>query len=95
MLRREIHLSDLIRAHEGNTDYHDDDPAKIHWAKFNMMAKFIDVVSQCQEWCRNADDNAYLRPPHYKAPEYLLFEKSEILMDLDVRLVDASKEAVH
>lgn len=81
----EIHLSDLIRAHEGNTDYHDDDPAKIHWAKFNMMAKFIDVVSQCQEWCRNADDNAYLRPPHYKAPEYLLFEKSEILMDLDMQ----------
>ena len=36
---REIHLSDLIRAHEGNPDYHDDDPGKIHWAKFNMMAQ--------------------------------------------------------
>ncbi|OBZ79616.1 hypothetical protein A0H81_01150 [Grifola frondosa] len=41
---REIHLSDLIRAHEGNPDYHDDDPNKIHWAKFNMMARFVDAI---------------------------------------------------
>ncbi|CCM01971.1 uncharacterized protein FIBRA_04044 [Fibroporia radiculosa] len=81
----EIHLSDLIRAHEGNTDYHDEDPTKIHWAKFNMMARFIDVICQCQERCRTHDEPAYmsddLRPP----PEYLLFKNAHMLMDIDMQ----------
>lgn len=90
MLFREIHLSDLIRAHEGNTDYHDDDPTKIHWAKFNMMAKFIDVIAQCQEGCHTTKEPAYSRPERYTPPEYLLFDKSELIMDVDVS-VDPSK----
>lgn len=53
---REIHGSDLIRAHEGNPDAHDDDPTKIHWAKFNMLGKFITITSQCQIQCRTSND---------------------------------------
>jgi len=82
----EVHLSDLIRAHEGNTDYHDDDHTKIHWAKFNMMAKFVDVVSQCQEGCRMAkDDGAYSISEPFQPPHYLLFERPDLLMDIDMQ----------
>jgi hypothetical protein len=41
-------LSDLIRAHVGNDDFHPEDASKIHWAKFNMMGKFIHLVKQYQ-----------------------------------------------
>lgn len=80
---REIHLSDLIRAHEGNPDFHDDDPAKIHWAKFNMMGRFIDTISQCQKACE--DTRAYYQP--YNATIYQSFciETPNDLMSEDVR----------
>ncbi|KAF8640382.1 hypothetical protein AX17_000052 [Amanita inopinata Kibby_2008] len=50
----EVHIQDLIRAHEGNTDVHTDNPAKIHWGKFNLIGKFIISTTQCQIQCLNA-----------------------------------------
>ncbi|KAF8898717.1 ras guanine nucleotide exchange factor domain-containing protein [Infundibulicybe gibba] len=55
-LIREVHMSDLIRAHEGNEDSHPSDPTKIHWGKFNMMGKFINMTRQCQTQCRVSTD---------------------------------------
>ena len=52
---REVHLSDLIRAHVGNSDFHPEDTSKIHWAKFNMMGQFVLLVKQHQIRCRNAE----------------------------------------
>jgi len=52
----EVHMSDLIRAHEGNGDSNDAYPSKIHWAKFNMMGRFIASTLQCQAQCRNSND---------------------------------------
>ncbi|KAI0793485.1 ras guanine nucleotide exchange factor domain-containing protein [Abortiporus biennis] len=79
----EIHLSDLIRAHEGNPDFHDDDPTKIHWAKFNMMGRFIDSITQCQKGCleRGTYDVDYI-PEIYKL---LLFEEPQYLMDEEMQ----------
>ncbi|KIM48182.1 hypothetical protein M413DRAFT_61272, partial [Hebeloma cylindrosporum] len=54
--RSEVHMSDLIRAHEGNGDTNDAYPSKIHWAKFNMMGRFITSTLQCQAQCRNSND---------------------------------------
>ena len=82
---REIHLSDLIRAHEGNPDYHDDDPARIHWAKFNMMARFIDTIVQCQRGCRESAE--YDRfPDRQKIRELFLVQQEDVLMDYEVNI---------
>ncbi|TDL28449.1 ras GEF [Rickenella mellea] len=53
----EVHMSDLLRAHEGNPDFKADDPTKIHWGKFNMIGKFIGSTTQYQAQCR--DPNEY------------------------------------
>ncbi|KAI9435016.1 ras GEF [Lactarius psammicola] len=47
----EVHLSDLIRAHIGNGDFHPEDSSKIHWAKFNMMGRFVHLVKHYQLRC--------------------------------------------
>lgn len=79
----EIHLSDLIRAHEGNTDFHDDDPNHIHWEKFNMMGRFIDGIIQCQQACR--ETKAFQSfPEDQKAQDLLLFSKDNHLMEPEV-----------
>ncbi|KAH9082162.1 ras GEF, partial [Lactarius deliciosus] len=52
----EVHLSDLIRAHVGNGDFHPEDPSKIHWAKFNMMGRFVHLVKKYQLRCRGVED---------------------------------------
>ncbi|CAA7265781.1 unnamed protein product [Cyclocybe aegerita] len=52
----EVHMSDLIRAHEGNGEVNESDPTKIHWGKFNMMGRFITSTLQCQAQCRNSND---------------------------------------
>ncbi|KAJ6575137.1 ras guanine nucleotide exchange factor domain-containing protein [Mycena capillaripes] len=52
----EVHMSDLIRAHEANDDVNPSDPAKIHWGKFNMMGRFINSTTQCQAQCRAVGD---------------------------------------
>ncbi|KIP11969.1 hypothetical protein PHLGIDRAFT_98679 [Phlebiopsis gigantea 11061_1 CR5-6] len=92
----EIHLSDLIRAHEANTDFQDNDPTHIHWAKFNMMGRFIDGITQCQQSCRETRtyDNF---PEDFKARELLLFNKENLLMDSDMQrdrmALDKSEES--
>jgi hypothetical protein len=48
----EVHIIDLIKSHEGNPDVSPVDPTKIHWAKWNMIAKFIDTVTAYQHRCR-------------------------------------------
>ncbi|KAI0348025.1 ras GEF [Trametopsis cervina] len=92
----EIHLSDLIRAHEGNTDFHDDDPDHIHWEKWNMMGRFIDGITQCQQACR--DSATYDKyPDDPRARELLLINKEHFLMDSDQQservLLDKSETA--
>ncbi|KAJ7103511.1 ras guanine nucleotide exchange factor domain-containing protein [Mycena belliarum] len=52
----EVHMSDLIRAHEANDDVNPSDPTKIHWGKFNMMGRFINSTTQCQAQCRAVND---------------------------------------
>ena len=75
----EVHLLDLIRAHEGNPDYNNVHPSRIHWAKFNMIGRFIAGTVQAQEQCR-------------QSPEYIFEERPAInsllvtdcIMDLEV-----------
>ena len=73
---REVHLSDLIRAHEGNGDFHPNDPSKIHWAKFNMMGKFVHLVKQYQLRSGSAEDG------------YLFEERLELREILNVAIMD-------
>ncbi len=79
---REIHLSDLIRAHEGNPDFHDEDPNKIHWAKFNMMGRFIDAITQCQAGCR--ETGSFDFEPRTLVRQQLLLDHPQYLMDEEV-----------
>ncbi|KIK31774.1 hypothetical protein CY34DRAFT_19584 [Suillus luteus UH-Slu-Lm8-n1] len=48
----EVHVSDLIRAHEGNPNVNLDDPSKIHWGKFNMFGRLIQTTTHCQIQCQ-------------------------------------------
>ncbi|TEB35021.1 ras GEF [Coprinellus micaceus] len=59
----EVHLMDLVRANEGNLDFNEADPTKIHWGKFNMMGRFIDTTTQCQVQCRNSTDYDFMERP--------------------------------
>ncbi|KAF7320321.1 Ras guanyl-nucleotide exchange factor [Mycena kentingensis (nom. inval.)] len=60
----EVHMSDLIRAHEANDDINPSDPSKIHWGKFNMMGRFINSTTQCQAQCRAANDYNFPQKEH-------------------------------
>jgi hypothetical protein len=80
-LIREVHLLDLIRAHEGNDDYNGDVPPKIHWAKYNMVGKFIAGTKQFQELCRSTGQYNYPEQPHIR--DLLL---KECVMDVEVCL---------
>ncbi|KAG5635097.1 hypothetical protein H0H81_012453 [Sphagnurus paluster] len=62
----EVHMSDLIRAHEGNGDFNSSDPTKIHWGKFNMMGRFISSTAQCQSRCRTVTDYKFEPRPNIK-----------------------------
>ena len=82
MLPREVHLLDLIRAHEGNSDYSDAHPSKIHWAKFNMIGRFIAGTVQAQEQCRHS--------PEYTLEEQLTIHNllvTDYIMDIEVSLL--------
>jgi hypothetical protein len=50
----EVHSSDMLKAHEGNLDTDPADPARIHWAKWNLVAKFIAELVQIQAVSRAA-----------------------------------------
>lgn len=56
----EVHISDLIRAHEGNPDFSPSEPNKIHWGKFNMLGRFIQTTMQCQIQCQTTSDYNFL-----------------------------------
>jgi len=60
----EVHMSDLIKAHEGNGDFNASESAKIHWGKFNMMGRFISSTAQCQAQCRTAPDYNFPERSH-------------------------------
>ncbi|KAG2744218.1 ras GEF [Suillus brevipes Sb2] len=62
----EVHVSDLIRAHEGNPNVNLDDPSKIHWGKFNMFGRLIQTTTHCQIQCQTN-------------PEYCLPSRDRIL----------------
>ena len=47
-----MHASDILKAHEGNVNHDPNNPAKIHWAKWNMIARFIHELVQLQEKAR-------------------------------------------
>jgi len=76
----EVHLLDLIRAHEGNHDYNANDPSKIHWAKYNMIGKFIAGTMQSQEQCRTSGEYSFIERPHIR--DLLL---KECLMDVEMQ----------
>lgn len=59
-----VHLSDLIRTHEGNADVNGNDPTQIHWGKFNLMGRFIRGIRQRQVQCvdeYNFPERAHIR----------------------------------
>lgn len=60
---REVHMSDLIRAHEGNPESNPDYPNKIHWGKFNMIGKFVHSTTLCQLQCRGTQDYDFKEHP--------------------------------
>jgi hypothetical protein len=64
MAIREVHVSDLIRAHEGNAESNPDYPNKIHWGKFNMIGKFVQSTTLCQVQCRSTQDYNF-KPNHH------------------------------
>lgn len=74
---REIHLSDLIKAHVGNRDFHPEEPTKVHWAKFNMMGKFIHLVMQYQLRSGSAEEG------------YSFEERPELREILNVPIMDS------
>jgi hypothetical protein len=80
---REVHKLDLIRAHVGNGDFHPEDLSKIHWAKFNMMGKFVHLVKQYQLRCRNAEDG------------YSFEERPELRGILNVAIMDSEVSFVY
>ncbi|KAI9453994.1 ras GEF, partial [Russula earlei] len=78
----EVHLSDLIRAHVGNGDFHPEDPSKIHWAKYNMMGKFVLLVKNYQIRCRNPEDGYC----------YSFEERPELREILNVPIMDSEMQ---
>lgn len=77
-------MSDLIKSHEGNDDFHADIPNKVHWGKFNMMGRFILGTVQCQTQCRLSSE--YNFPDRSNIAE--LFVKRP-LMSEEVRFFSA------
>ncbi|TFY80120.1 hypothetical protein EWM64_g3895 [Hericium alpestre] len=59
----EVHVGDLIRAHEGNDDFKASDSTKIHWAKFSMIGKFILSTVQFQNQCRTSTEYMFEERP--------------------------------
>lgn len=82
MRLREVHLLDLIRAHEGNPDYNSSHPSKIHWAKFNMIGRFITGTIQAQDQCRQSPE--YTFEEHSAINNLLL---TECIMDLEASFI--------
>lgn len=77
----------------GNKDFQDDDVTKIHWEKFNMIGRFIDSISQCQQACREIncredtarENQGYTEEEDSKVRELLLLNRRSLLLEDDVR----------
>ncbi|KIY52755.1 ras GEF, partial [Fistulina hepatica ATCC 64428] len=63
----EVHMSDLIRAHEGNSDVNATDEAKIHWGKFTMMGRFISETTQFRSTCQLSSEYIFPRREHIES----------------------------
>ncbi|KAH7930993.1 ras GEF [Leucogyrophana mollusca] len=73
----EIHMSDLIRAQEGNKDFSPADPSRIHWGKFNMFGRFIHTTTQCQIQCQTTSDYDFPERPKVRLLVFNEFVMSE------------------
>lgn len=80
LFRREVHIADMVKAQENNKDCKEDDPSKIHWAKFSMMGRFVSITAQCQNQCRSSTDYHFVDRRHIRD----LFIKRNV-MSLEVR----------
>lgn len=62
----EVHIADMIKAQEANPDHKEADAAKIHWAKFSMMGRFVAITNQCQSQCRSSTDYNFSERNHIR-----------------------------
>lgn len=85
MSHREVHISDLIRAHEGNPDVNATEANKIHWGKFNMFGRFIQSTTHCQLQCQLTSDYNFPERPKIRNlvfNEYVMPEEVSIHFSL-------------
>ncbi|KAF8560386.1 ras GEF [Imleria badia] len=88
----EVHMSDLIRAHEGNPDFSAAEANKIHWGKFNMFGRFIQSTTHCQLQCQTTSDYNFPERPkirnlvfnEYVMPEEMQVSRMAPVSDSDV-----------
>jgi len=62
----EVHTFDMVRANESNPNYKPEDPSKIHWGKFTLMARMITMLQGLQEKIRTTgqydfSERSYIR----------------------------------
>ncbi|KIJ21729.1 hypothetical protein PAXINDRAFT_165135 [Paxillus involutus ATCC 200175] len=77
----EVHMSDLIRAHEGNPDASAPEPHKVHWGKFNMFGRFIQSTTHCQIQCQTTSDYNFAERPKIRDlvfSEYVMSEEMQV-----------------
>ncbi|KAF9229306.1 ras GEF, partial [Gyrodon lividus] len=77
----EVHMSDLIRAHEGNPDVSAIEANKIHWGKFNMFGRFIQSTTHCQIQCQTTSDYIFPERPKVRDlvfNEYVMSEEMQV-----------------
>ncbi|KIJ68428.1 hypothetical protein HYDPIDRAFT_24708 [Hydnomerulius pinastri MD-312] len=77
----EVHMSDLIRAHEGNPDVSAIESNKIHWGKFNMFGRFIQTTTHCQIQCQMTSDYNFPERPKIRDlvfTEYVMTEEMQV-----------------
>ncbi|KAL0951160.1 hypothetical protein HGRIS_007892 [Hohenbuehelia grisea] len=67
----EVHMNDLIRAHEGNKDSDSNDPTKIHWGKYHLVGRLVGTPTACQAQCRASHEYHFEEKPSIKK---LVFE---------------------
>ncbi|KAG9314388.1 ras guanine nucleotide exchange factor domain-containing protein [Chiua virens] len=78
----EVHMSDLIRAHEGNPDVSATEANKIHWGKFNMFGRFIQSTTHCQLQCQTTSDYNFSERPKIRN---LVFNEYVMPEDVTIR----------
>ncbi|KAH7883606.1 ras guanine nucleotide exchange factor domain-containing protein [Phlebopus sp. FC_14] len=91
----EVHMSDLIRAHEGNPDVSAVDPGKIHWGKFNMFGRFIQSTTHCQLQCQTTSDYNFPERPKIRDlifNEYVMTEEMQVSRVAPVPDLDLADE---